>query len=239
MSAITLRSRIGVELIQRVGSDAGIVAAARVATHGIGPADSDGFSGHAGLIRYLMAHRHGSPFEHGLMTFAVEAPIFVFREWHRHRIGWSYNEASGRYRQLEPVFWVPDLLRPVLEPAGFKPARPTLAEGTARDHEELQRRFAEVYRAAWGAYSDLLAGGVAREVARAVLPVGTYSSMYATCNPRSLMHFLALRTHDPAAATVSYPQAEIESAARQMEAEFARLFPLTHGAFCAAGRVAP
>ena len=95
------------------------------------------------------------------------------------------------------------------------------------------------YKAAWREYDEMVGSAVAREVARAVLPVATYSSMYATCNPRSLMHFLSLRTHEPTATRVSYPQAEIEDAARQMEAAFAGLFPVTCAAFLEFGRQAP
>ena len=95
------------------------------------------------------------------------------------------------------------------------------------------------YQGAWDAYQEMLRKGIAKEVARTVLPVGTYSSAFVTCNPRSLMAFLSLRTHDEGAAFTSYPQAEIEDVARQLETAFADLFPLTHEAFNTNGRVAP
>ena len=234
--SIRLRSDVSVRLVQHFGSDASVVAAARVSVEGVESARHLEADPAPGLIRYLMRQRHGTPFEHAGMTFAVEAPIFVFREWHRHRVGWSYNETSGRYRELEPVFWVPPLDRKVKPAPGFKPARPEFVGGDEHDHELIQSECAAAYRRAWESYRAMLAAGVAREVARAVLPVGTYSSMYATCNPRSLMHFLSLRTGD---AGASYPQAEIEQAAKLCEAEFARLFPVTHAAFCEFGRVAP
>ena len=97
----------------------------------------------------------------------------------------------------------------------------------------------DAYQGAYDAYQDMLAAGVAREVARAVLPVGLFSSMYATCNARSLMHFLSLRTKDDRATVPSFPQREIEMVAERMEALWAGLMPLTHAAFNAHGRVAP
>lgn len=239
MSEIRLRSDMTVKLVQHIGTDASVVAAAKVSTEGaesVRHLDGDTTSG---LIRYLMRQHHGTPFEHASLTFLVEAPIFVFREWMRHRVGWSYNETSGRYRKLEPVFWVPDLNRKVKPAPDYRPARPEFVEGNEYDHELIQEQFGASYIVAWEAYRSLVAAGYALEVCRAVLPVGTYSAMYATCNPRSLMHFLSLRTHDPLAKAVSYPQAEIEDCARQMGTIFRDLFPLTHAAFCEFGRVAP
>ena len=99
--------------------------------------------------------------------------------------------------------------------------------------------LSDSYHQAYEAYQKLLAEGVAREVARAVLPVGLYSSMYATCNARSLMHFLGLRTQHELAKVPSFPQREIEMVGEKMEAEWARLMPLTYAAFNANGRVAP
>jgi thymidylate synthase (FAD) len=232
---IRFRSDVTVTLVQSVGDDAGVCRAARVSTLGTAAA---GTAEAAGLIRYLMKHRHGTPFEHGLLTFLVEAPVFVFREWHRHRVGWSYSETSGRYRELEPVFWEPNDARKIVPADGYKAARPEfVAEPKLCGYVRTMAR--DAYKAAWLTYRDLVGNGVALEVARCVLPVGLYSSMYATANPRSLMHFLSLRTHDANAARVSYPQAEIEECARLMEAEFARLYPLTHAAWNEFGRQAP
>jgi thymidylate synthase (FAD) len=237
MSEVRFRSDVGVKLVQHVGSDLSVVRAARVSVDGAAADETAEAS--AGLIRYLMKHRHGTPFEHASMTFLVEAPIFVFREWHRHRVGWSYNETSGRYSVLKPEFWIPGRERKTVEPQGFKPARPVLDLPTDDQRGVTDEAVSRACKTAWFHYGLMIRNGIAREVARTVLPVGTYSSMYATCNPRSLMHFLSLRTLDLGAADVSYPLAEIEDAARQMEAEFARLFPLTHAAFAEFGRRAP
>jgi thymidylate synthase (FAD) len=235
MAEIRFRSDVSVTLVQSVGDDAGVCRAARVSTFGAAAA---GTAEASGLLRYLMKHRHGTPFEHGLLTFLVEAPIFVFREWHRHRAGWSYSETSGRYRELEPVFWEPNDARKIVPADGYKAARPAF-EADPKLCGYVRAQVRDVYKAAWFTYRDLVGNGVALEVARCVLPVGLYSSMYATANPRSLMHFLSLRTHDADAARVSYPQAEIEDCARLVEAEFARLYPLTHAAWNEFGRQAP
>src|SRR4051794_40956436 len=113
---IELRSDITVRLISSSGGDHSIVAAARVSTSGedaLQYADPARAEESAGLIRYLMKHRHGTPFEHSSLTFFVHAPILVWREWHRHRIGFSYNEESGRYKTLDPVFYLPERERPM------------------------------------------------------------------------------------------------------------------------------
>lgn len=232
---IRFRSDISVKLVQHVGSDLMVCRAARVSVVGAEADETPEALG--GLIRYLLRNKHSSPLEHGSLTFLVEAPIFVFREWMRHRT-WSFNETSGRYRVLEPEFWVPPEGRPVREPEAFKPSRPMLLAD-----EALRRSVTGVMwhsmTSAWWCYKAMIADGVAREVARSVLPVSTYSQMYATVNPRNLLGFLSLRTHEPGAAHVSYPQAEIESGARQMEKVFAELFPLTYAAWVEFGRAAP
>jgi thymidylate synthase (FAD) len=120
-----------------------------------------------------------------------------------------------------------------------RPGKYVFVEGTPAQHASVNSVLTETYEQAYTAYQKLLAEGVAREVARAVLPVGLYSSMYATCNARSLMHFLGLRTQHELAKVPSFPQREIEMVGEKMEDEWARLMPLTHAAFNANGRVAP
>ena len=233
----TIRCDVDVELMQSMGSDAAIVAAAKVSTKGAASAeDFDGGAG-AGLIDFLMRTRHGTPFEHNAMTFLISAPIFVFREFHRHRIGWSYNEESGRYKQLDPVFYVPGADRALVQVG--KPGHYTYVPGTFDQTLSQVERMVVAYHAAYDAYEAALEAGIAREVARAVLPVATFSSMYATCNARSLMAFLSLRTKREGSTFPSFPQREIEMVAEKMETEFARLFPITHAAFDQHGRVCP
>jgi thymidylate synthase (FAD) len=181
-----------------------------------------------GLIRFLMRERHGSPFEHGYFRFLVKAPIFVVREHHRHRAGHSYNEWSGRYSKLEAEFYVPEFVRTQVGKPGaytFEPVDEATREATRREIEEAAARAFETYE-------RLLEQGVAKEVARSVLPLATYTKYYWSCNPRSLMHFCGLRNHEAA-------QYEIRQYAAAAESFLAELMPITHEAFVANDRNAP
>ena len=149
----------------------------------------------------------------------------------------SYNEESGRYRELEPVFYLPDEDRRLVQQG--RPGKYQFVPGTPEQYELTRSELAESYRQSYAAYQRMLRAGIAREVARSALPLGLYSSMYATCNARSLMHFLSLRTQHELAKVPSFPQREIAMVGERMEAEWARLMPLTHAAFNANGRVAP
>jgi thymidylate synthase (FAD) len=235
------RSEMSVELVRAAARDADVLFAARVSTVGeqsLESAESDVelAKRDRGLINYLMRDRHGSPFEHNSMTFYVQAPIFVFREFMRHRIA-SYNEESGRYRELEPVFYVPGASRDLVQVG--KPGAYEFLPGTPEQHAVVQEAVRAQSLAAYAAYQGMLEEGVAREVARIVLPLNLYSSMYVTMNARSLMNFLSLRTKHPEATVPSFPQREIELVAEAMEAQWAGLMPHTHAAFTANGRVAP
>lgn len=239
MTDITFRSDMTVQLLDATEEgDEAITLAAMVSTGWNG--DSPGGAKRRGLINYLMKHRHGSPFEHGYLKFRIECPIFVAREFMRHRAGWSFNEVSGRYSVLEPVFWVPGEGRGIVNTGTS--ARPKLTP----DPDTLDDAVWNIQRAcrsAWEFYAKLInsqtSEPVANEVARAVLPVGIYTSFIASCNPRSLMHFLSLRIDHPENQYDTYPQYEIQQVAEQMEAEFKRLWPLTWEAWNGNGRVAP
>lgn len=234
--SVALRSTLSATLDtdNLAGSDAKICQAARVSTIGSAAAETKEASG---LINYLMKGRHGSPFEHGQLSFLVEAPIFVAREWMRHRAGWSYNETSGRYQELEPVFYVPDRHRPLVQKG--KAGEYRFEEGTFEQFGITRWEHEQAYRTAWSSYRRMLKAGVAKEIARDVLPVGLYTTFYATANPRSLMHFLSLRTKVETSLFPSFPQQEIERVALDMEVAFAEHFPLTYTAFTDNGRVAP
>jgi thymidylate synthase (FAD) len=235
---ITFRSDMTVELVKHAASDADVIWAARVSTKGeqsLAEIHADPQRS-AGLINYLMRDRHGTPFEHSSMTFYVSAPIFVFREFMRHRT-FSYNEESGRYRKLEPVFYVPGPDRKLVQSG--KPGAYEFSSGSPEQHALVTETVEVACRQSYSAYLEMLDAGVAREVARTVLPVGLYSSMYASCNARALMNFLSLRVKDPDARFPSFPQREIEMVAEQMEALWAGLMPLTHAAFERNGRVCP
>jgi len=232
------RSDVTVELVRASAQDADVLFAARVSTQGeqsLEAVDADPARSR-GLINYLMRSRHGSPFEHNSMTFYVQAPIFVFREFQRHRIA-SYNEESGRYRELEPVFYVPGPQRKLVQVG--KPGHYEFVDGTPQQLALVEAETRRVCAEAYAAYERLLDAGIAREVARIVLPLTIYSSMYVTMNARSLMNFLSLRTAREDSSFPSFPQREIEMCAEKMEREWARLMPLTHAAFDANGRVAP
>jgi len=237
MSEIVLAEDVRVELVKSSASDDDVIWAARVSTLGEQAAIEVPEARRKGLIRYLMKNRHGSPFEHTSMTFRISGPIFAFREFHRHRVGWSYNEASGRYMELGPLFYVPSSERNLIQEG--KAGHYVFKPGSLEMHAEVVKEMDEAYRFAYGKYVRLLDIGTAREIARAVLPVGLFSHMYATCNARSLMHFLGLRTISEGATFPSFPQREIEMIAEKMEIEWARHMPITYGAFCENGRVSP
>jgi thymidylate synthase (FAD) len=230
-----------------MGGDHMVVAAAKVCVSGgdaLAYSSTQCESDNRGLINYLMKHRHGTPFEHASMTFFVNAPIFVWREWHRHRIGFSYNEESARYKQLDPVFYLPPRDRPMMKAEGWKPGRPKFDQLDVSDadhlkYDQLVANLKDDYTRSYQHYTENLAMGFDPGLARDGLNVGIFSSCWVTCNPRSLMAFLSLRVHDPAATFVSYPLYEIDQAAQQCETIFAKLFPITHQAFVENGRVAP
>ena len=182
-----------------------------------------------GLITFLMRERHGTPFEHNAFRFHIRCPIFVAREWFRHRVG-SFNEFSMRYARATDDFYVPraeDVRTQVGKPGAysFEPVEPELAE-------ETRERLREIYDTAYAAYEELVERGVARELARAVLPVGAYTEFYWTVNARSLMNFLSLRAAEAA-------QREIRLYAEACETFLASKMPVTYEAFIANGRVAP
>lgn len=250
--AMLFKSDIDVELIQSMGGDEMVVAAAKVSTDGPeAQSFADGTARNAdgepwtekdsaGLINYLMKHRHGTPFEHASLTFFVHAPILVWREWHRHRIGFSYNEESGRYKELDPVFYLPKRDRPMMKVDGWKPGKPKFLNcDDDRKFVRLCENLKSSYQYCYRMYQENLEMGFDPGLARDCLPVGIYSGCWVSCNPRSLMAFLSLRTHDPEAQAVSYPLHEIEVAARACEDIFAKGWPLTYKAFCDNGRCAP
>jgi thymidylate synthase (FAD) len=233
MGNIKFRSSMGVTLVQSNASDTMVTQAAKVSTQG---ADAAEASAAGGLINYLMRDRHGSPFEHMSMTWLISAPIFVWREMMRHRIA-SYNEESGRYKQLDPVFYIPSDDRNLVQQG--KPGAYEYVPGSLEQVQKVRRVMMTAAEEAYGDYEDLLNAGIAREVARMVLPVNIYSSAFVTMNPRALMNYLSLRTKHPESTFPSFPQREIEMVAEQMEQAFAMAMPLTYEAWVKNGRVAP
>jgi thymidylate synthase (FAD) len=215
-----------VRLDEAMASDLSVANAARVsfARRKDEMDDAD-----AGLIRFLMRERHGTPFEHNAFRFHVRCPIFVAREWFRHRVG-SFNEFSMRYAKATDDFYVPeaeDVRSQVGKPGAytFETVDPELAEQTRDD-------MRAVYEAAFATYERLVDQGIAREVARAVLPVGAYTEFYWTINARSLMNFVSLRAAETA-------QREIRRYAEAVELFLEQQMPITHAAFVANARTAP
>jgi len=232
---VKFSSEMTVQLVKHSASDNDVAFAARVSTIGQ-RANNLPTEDHSGLINFLMRERHGSPFEHSVMTFYVKAPIFVWREHMRHRIA-SYNEESGRYKILEPEFYVPSRDRKLLQQG--KAGQYDFKDGNENQHYLVNKNFTEICIASYRAYCEMLEFDVAKEVAREILPVNIYSSAYVTMNARALMNFLSLRTKNEDSRFPSYPQFEISQVADKYEEIFAHLMPVTYQAFVDNGRVAP
>lgn len=182
-----------------------------------------------GLISYLMRERHGTPFEHNAMRFHIRCPLFVAREWFRHRIG-SFNELSARYKEIPTDGYLP--APEAMRTQTGKPGSYTFEPMTLEDAGDALDDINRAYETAYATYQKLLDRGVAKELARMVLPVGTYTEFYWTVNARSLMNFLSLRGHQTA-------QAEIREYAVAVESVFQWVMPITFSAWEANGRIAP
>lgn len=228
-------SEIKVEYLDHVGSDVDIARAAWVSTMGERAEEGDP-KRVAGLINMLMRDRHGSPFEQGLIRFRVSAPIVVFREHHRHRIA-SYNEMSGRYVEMKPNFYVPAWYRPLVQVG--KPGAYSFEQGTDNQFVLMKSSFMAAARESWSEYRLMLHNGIAKEVARMVLPLNLISTMVVAMNPRALMNFLSLRVRGENTKYPTFPMWEIEQLGEQYEQKFSALFPLTWKAFDENGRIAP
>lgn len=172
-----------VRLIDFMGSDNRVVSAARVSFGGT----SKGEERDKGLIKYLLEHQHHTPFEHCYFQFHICCPIYVARQWMRHRWG-SYNEISARYTQVKDEFYIPSVFR-------GQDVKNRQGSVTADlDNEALHKLYEESVEASFAAYNKLIEAGVAREMARGVLPVCQYTQFYWSVNARSLLNFLQLRT---------------------------------------------
>ena len=220
MSEINYRSDIKVELIQTWGDDSMVARAARVSTGNDTP-DQDKIKG---LIGYLLRYSHSSPVQHVGATFRVEAPIFVARQWMRHRTQ-SYNERSLRFSEAIPEFYVPDVDRPLVNNGSG--AHPDLVAGTGKQSViavQTHKRIAEdaVYN-----YELLRVAGVAEEVARGVLPTSLYTYFYATADLWNWLNFIDKRTESER----NKPQWEIEVAALAIRDLLTEQFPVTMAAW--------
>ena len=216
MADIEFRSDMRIEYVDSMGDDKRIAQAARVSTGNDG---SD--RPHEGLVKRLWRDQHTSTFEHNTLTVMAEVPIFVAREWHRHRTQ-AFNEVSGRYTEMEPVFYVPGEDRPLVQTGKAMDYRREPGNKHQRARSSAAHRM--MAEDAWDGYQDMIDAGVAREVARNVLPVSLYTRFYATANLRNWLHFIALRT-DPTALH------EIQDAACQVADLIAWYWPVAWSAY--------
>lgn len=214
-----------VRLIDYMGDDLSIVRAARVSYNADWRTEKDDDSllhKDTKLINYLWKNKHTSPFEAVSFTFEVKAPIFVFRQWHRHRT-WSYNEISARYTELDEGFYLPDVEQITTQSTDNKQMRTTIQHPKAKDLRWViqQQNLDSIY-----CYKNLIEQGVPRELARSVLPVAAYSRMFATVDLHNLFHFLNLRMH-------SHSQYEIRVYADAMYKLILPIVPVAAAAFMA------
>lgn len=225
MTCVNVLDHGYVGLVEHAGGDLSIVNAARTSYNNpsVELDDKD-----KGLINFLMREKHGTPFEMAWLMFEVQAPIFVFREWHRHRIA-SINEMSGRYVELPRLFYIPDRVR---EQRGKPGAYEYLDMEDADMDANVRATMIQASDFAFDSYEAMLKVGVAKEHARIVLPLNTYSKMVWSCNLRALFNFLSLRNHDRA-------QYEIRVYAEAMEEMAMSVAPIAMKAFVANGRIAP
>ena len=199
-----------VSLVNKSGTLNSVLDAARV-SYGTNNKTGEDEVKDEKLLHYLLANKHTSPFEHVSFTFYIKAPIFIFRQWHRHRT-WSYNEVSARYTELPEEYYVPELELITTQHTDNKQMRTTTQHPQAAYLSDLIK---EANYESFQTYKGLIAEGCPRELARSVLPVGTYSSMYATVDLHNLMHFLRLRLHEHAQYEIrEYAKAIIECIAQ-------------------------
>lgn len=209
MDKIDLLDHGYVRLVDHMGDDLSIVRAARVSYDAAWRAGEDTGSDNR-LINYLWANKHTTPFEAVTLTFEVHAPIFVFRQWHRHRT-WSFNELSARYRELPEEFYVPDPELIGVQAAKNKQGRDAGGDVGQRAGQVAVYRMAA--KSSFETYRALLDAGWPRELARSILPVSTYSTMFATVNLLNLLKFLTLRADAHAQYEIRvYAEAMIEQA---------------------------
>ena len=207
-----------IKLVEMMGSDQAAVDAARVSYGGV----SKGEDKDKALIKYLVEHEHLSPFEHIVFKFHVKAPIFVTRQWFRHRIA-SYNEISYRYTEAPEEFYIPSLWRG--QSTINKQASNGLAFRRQSDqHDGASASVKSHCETSLALYKDLLSKGISREMARMVLPINIYTQFYWTINARSLMNFIQLRSAEEA-------QFEIREYSKAIETIFNAKCPWTYEAF--------
>jgi thymidylate synthase (FAD) len=246
MSEVRFRNDFVVKLNPRatVGSDAGLAYAAWVTDPDVAD-DRDTTLGRARVLAPCTRGGHNTVFEHGSMSVYLRVPGVVLWQLTRQRFmsldaeDLSFNIESGRYRVLEPEFYLPPPGRPTAEPPGFRPMRPELDSDTAT-HSYAVATGEGVCRDAWARYTAALEVGVAREIARLYLPNwAIYCSAYVTAKPLSWLQFFSKRNKTPDTEVATFPQWEIEQVAARCEQLFVNLWPQAHAQFLLNGRRAP
>lgn len=215
-----------VRLDAHMADDLSVVNSARVS---FAKSSEELDSAGKGLINFLMRERHGTPFEHNSFRFHVKCPLFVAREWFRHRIG-SFNEFSARYSEVQDDFFIP-AVEDVRTQVG-KPGAYTFEQVDEQLAREARNIINSVNNYTYRAYRHMVKKGVAKELARTVLPVGMYTQFYWTVNARALMNFLSLRNHESAQRDIRYYAQEVENL-------FKEIMPVTYEAWVKNGRIAP
>lgn len=196
-----------VRLVDHMGNDLSIVRSARTSYNAEWRKPTEANKGDANLIHYLKRNGHNTPFESVTFTFEVEAPIFVIRQWFRHRTQ-SYNEVSARYTQLPNTFYIPDVSQITTQSSDNKQMR---THNINRQAEAIQAQIRLCCEVAFETYEAMLLRGCPRELARCVLPVGTYSHFFTTLNLHNLFGFLSERLHEHAQYEIMvYAQAMLE-----------------------------
>lgn len=242
MTEVIFKDTVTAELQYVDGDEERIVAKARCSTQSDaassknGAEYADALRRDQGLLRSLVRERHGSPFESVKMSWMIEAPIFVAREAVRHRIS-SWNEESGRYIELRPIFYVPGPERHLVKVEGSKQMAYQTEPGNELHQQIVNEAYRDSCRLTWANYLYMLRAGVLKEVARGVLPLNIMTHWSHEMNVRALTNFLSLRVRSTDSHIESKPQIEIQMLAEQMEADFARELPTVYGAWVASGRL--
>lgn len=211
MTKVNVLDKGFIKLVDVMGSDKSIVNSARISFNKqvseIGPKDEK-------LIKYLWEHKHTSPFRHATLQFHIKAPLFVLRQWMKHQIGCSWNEASGRYIVFDAEFYMPDNWRKQHE------SNKQGSKGSIEDQAGANLLYIDSMRFAIQRYLELLDKGVCKEQARMVLPLSLYTECYWTASLQSVMHFLALRED-------SHAQLEIQEYAKAVRELSTPHFPIS------------
>lgn len=216
---IQFQSDMGVSLIDHMGTDNSVCNAARVSTGN----HTANYSESNGLIRYLYRELHSSPFEHASATFLIDVPMFIRSQIHRHRV-FSFNEISGRYSELKLKFWLPDPERPLTNKGSGAYPELTITDSQEDLHHLVRDSIVETAELSSHIYNDLIEEGVATEVARAVLPMNTYTQFYMTGNLWNWFGFIKKRVAPNA-------QEEVKEVAYKILDDLEELYPLSVGAF--------